>query len=499
MKKSSHKNTVLKIIYTSVQKLKTTTDLSLCKDYILSLFFLRVISGLHDNRYEILTKQFDGNSTVVDEMMRAERIQIPGESIFSYLFAHREERGNGHRINQAFQLLEEANMHKFTDLFKHVNFEDNQLGNEEQTDKLLSQLLYNFEHIDISSILNETGKIFESIIQYFATISGKKSGEFYTPSEVSNLMAQLLEPQEADKIYDPCCGSASLLLEFAKEIRKNDKSSNRFAIFGQEISHSSCSMAKMNIFLHNLENYEIKWGDSIRHPRFLENNSSLKKFNIAVSHPPFSLMQWGSEVAEEDPFKRFKYGIPPKSKGDFAFILHMLNSIDHDNGKMAIVLPHGVLFRAGTEATIRQNLIEKNQLDAVIGLPEKLFYSTNIPTVLLIFKMNKKDSNVLFIDASNGAKSISRNQNSLQTKQIKSIVQCYKDRETVDNLSYLATSNQLKDNNFNCNIPLYVKVLTKTDKVDLGAIRHEQTDLLADLTVLNKQINELVDDLKTSI
>ncbi len=241
-------------------------------------------------------------------------------------------------------------------------------------------------------------------------------------SHTLTLLAKLVEPKEGDMIYDPTCGSGSLLIKASKEI-----GSKNFRLYGQERNGQTHALCKMNMFLHEINDAVIEWGDTIRNPLHLQDNL-LKTFDVVVANPPFSLDKWGEEIASEDSFGRFKYGTPPKSKGDFAFVLHMISSLN-SNGKMGVILPHGVLFRGASEGKIRTKLIEDNLLDAVIGLPANLFFGTSIPACILIFKKNRPNKDIIFIDASREYGK-GKNQNYLredeENNDIKKIVETYK-------------------------------------------------------------------------
>lgn len=268
------------------------------------------------------------------------------------------------------------------------------------------------------------------MISRFAATAGKKAGEFYTPAEVSELMARLVDPQEGDDICDPTCGSASLLMKCGRLIRERS-GTKRYALFGQEAIGSTWALAKMNLFLHAEENHQVEWGDTIRNPKLRTSDDMLRHFDVVVANPPFSLEKWGVETAENDKFARFRRGIPPKTKGDYAFILHMIETLKPGSGRMTVVVPHGVLFRGSTEGKIRQKLIEENLLDAVIGLPEKLFFGTGIPAAILVFRKRKADDSVLFIDASREFVA-GTNQNALSEANLTKIVDTFRARETVD-------------------------------------------------------------------
>lgn len=248
------------------------------------------------------------------------------------------------------------------------------------------------------------------------------------------------------------------------------------------------------MFLHGEDNHKIEWGDTIRNPKLLDKNGDLMLFDVVTANPPFSLDKWGHDEAENDKFSRFRRGVPPKTKGDYAFILHMIETLKPKTGRMGVVVPHGVLFRGSSEGSIRQKLIEENLLDTVIGLPEKLFYGTGIPAAILIFKKEKNDNKVLFIDASNEFKS-GKNQNQLSDENIQKIINTYHNREDVNKYSYLASFDEIKENDFNLNIPRYVDTFEEEEEIDLMAVRAERLELQQQLAELETQMEGYLKEL----
>lgn len=331
------------------------------------------------------------------------------------------------------------------------------------------------------------GDAYEFLIANFASDAGKKGGEFYTPGEVSTLLAKLVGAKDGDRIYDPTCGSGSLLIKAAKEV-----GTQNFRLYGQERNGQTQSLAKMNMFLHEINDAVIEWGDTLRNPLHLENER-LMKFDKIVSNPPFSLDKWGAEDLKDDKYRRFEMGLPPKSKGDYAFISHMIASLN-ENGTAGIILPHGVLFRAASEGKIRKQIIENNWLDAVIGLPENLFFGTGIPACILIFKKNKVDNNVVFIDASKDYEK-GKNQNILRDEDIEKILEAYHNRKEVEKYCHIANFDEIKENDFNLNIPRYIDTFEEEERVNLDQIKKQiliiENDLINIKTDLQLKIEEL--------
>jgi len=483
-----------KAVWAACDTFRGTVDPSIYKDFILTMLFLKYISDVYQDDYDKLEAQHGDNPDLIQAMMAKQRFVLPKGASFWDCFEKRNEAGNGQRIDQALHAIEEANGTKLKNVFQDISFNTDKLGQEKQKNDILRHILEDFGK-DILNLrpsrvgsLDIIGNAYEYLIKHFAAGSGKSAGEFYTPPEVSDLLATILEPQEGDQICDPACGSGSLLMKCGRMVRNNFNGSKKYALFGQEAIGSTWALSKMNMFLHGEDNHRIEWGDTIRHPLLTEkDNSGLLHFDIVTANPPFSLDKWGHEGAADDEYGRFRRGVPPKTKGDYAFISHMIETLKPESGRMAVVVPHGVLFRASSEGKIRQQLIEENLLDAVIGLPDKLFFGTSIPAAILFFKKHKTDDNVMFIDASREFKP-GKNQNHLTNDNIKKIVDTFKVRETTDKYSYLATFDEMKENDFNLNISRYVDVFEEEVEIDLMSVRSKRLELKNKLTTVEVEM-----------
>ena len=492
-------------VWKACDTFRGTVDPSIYKDFILTMLFLKYISDVHQDKVDELSKQFGDNPAMIEAMMASQSFKIPTGSTFWDLYEHRHEAGNGSRIDQALHAIEEANGTKLKNVFQDISFNTDKLGDEKQKNDILRHLLEDFgkETLNLRpsrvGSLDVIGNAYEYLIKHFAAGSGKSAGEFYTPPEVSDLLSILLEPEEGDQICDPACGSGSLLMKCGKQVQKNYNGSKKYALFGQEAIGSTWSLAKMNMFLHGEDNHRIEWGDTIRNPKLQDSNGGLLHFDVVTANPPFSLDKWGHEDAGNDPFARFRRGIPPKTKGDYAFISHMIETLkpgssSKQGGRMGVVVPHGVLFRASSEGKIRKQLIDENLLDTVIGLPEKLFFGTGIPAAILIFRKRKTDDKVLFIDASREFQS-GKNQNLLTTENIQKIVDTYQDRKTVDKYAYLAALEEIQENDYNLNIPRYVDTFEEEEEIDLMAVRSERLALQNELTNLEAEMAGYLEEL----
>ena len=498
-----NQDTVNKALWSACDVFRGTVSADTYKDYILTMLFLKYISDVWQDHYDNYKNEHGDEPELIEELMKSERFVLPRESNFYTLHERRFEPGNGERIDMALHALEEANGTKLKDVgksvFQDISFNTDKLGEEKQKNTILKDLLEVFAvpALDLKpsrvGSLDVIGNGYEFLIKNFAASGGQKAGEFYTPPEVSDLIAELLDPQKGDSICDPACGSGSLLMKCGRKVVSNHNS-KEYALYGQEAIGSTWSLAKMNMFLHGEDNHKIEWGDTIRNPKLLDKNGDLMLFDIVTANPPFSLDKWGYEQAENDKFDRFRRGLPPKTKGDYAFILHMIETLKPVTGRMGVVVPHGVLFRGSSEGKIREKLINENLLDAVIGLPEKLFYGTGIPAAILIFKKQKSDDSVLFIDASREFKS-GKNQNNLTEDNIAKIIATYRARASVDKYAYLATLQEIKDNDYNLNIPRYVDTFEEEAEIDLVAVRAEREQLKTQLAELEVQMEKYLEEL----
>jgi len=423
--------------------------------------------------------------------MQRDRFVLPKGCSFLDLYNQRNESNIGEIINIALEHIEETNKQKLSGVFRNIDFNSEaNLGQTKDRNGRLKHLLEDFNdtRLDLSPSrvgnLDVIGNAYEYLIAKFAAGAGKKAGEFYTPAEVSELIAELVNPQAGERISDPACGSGSLLIKCGNQLIKNG--TKDFALYGQEITGSTWALAKMNMFLHGMDNARIEWGDTIRSPKLIEDDSTMK-FEVVVANPPFSLDKWGHDNAENDPYKRFHRGLPPRTKGDYAFISHMIETTTKDSGRVGVVVPHGVLFRSSSEGKIRQQLIEENLLDAVIGLPSNLFYGTGIPAAVLVFRRNKPDTNVIFIDASREYGD-GKNQNKLRQSDIDKIVATYQARESVDKYAYLASFDEIKENDFNLNIPRYVDTFEEEEEIDIDGVQAEIVQLESELVEVKQEM-----------
>lgn len=504
------RNEIERVLWKACDSFRGKIDSSRYKDYILSMLFVKYLSDVSIEKRAEYAKQYYGDEARIARAMNRERFALEDNSTFGYLYANRNDNEIGQKINIALSSIEEHNSGKLRNVFRAIDFNSEvDFGNVKQKNAILRNLLEDFNGLDLRPSQLDTsdiiGDAYEYMISTFASDAGKKGGEFFTPSQISTLISMLVEPKENDRIYDPTCGSGSLLLKAYKRVP-----TGKAAIYGQEANAQTWALCVMNMFLHGVDDARIWQGDTLANPMNIENDS-LMKFQVVVANPPFSLDKWDSGFlsnansgdkkqekmqASLDIYKRFDWGVPPSSKGDYAFVLHMLHSLDEENGRMAVVLPHGVLFRGANEGKIRQKLIEFNLLDAVIGLPANLFYGTGIPACILVFKKNRPTTDVLFIDASGeGNFEKGKNQNILRDCDIQKIYDTYRKRENIDKYSYVATEDEIKKNEYNLNIPRYVDTFEEEEPIDIDTVKRNIAEIEAELSEVRAQMDKYMEEL----
>ena len=487
-----------KKLWSIANDLRGTMDASEFRNYILGLIFYRYLSEKTEQRaanlleednlsYQAAWANTDYQKDLKDELLEQIGYVIEPQDLFSAMVAEIEKGEQGNFdvevLEKAISKIEESTLghdsqEDFNHLFDDMDLSSSRLGNTVKArSNLIAKVMINLNGIDFmhaDAEIDVLGDAYEYLIGQFAANAGKKAGEFYTPQQVSKILAKIVTLNKTDlkNVFDPTCGSGSLLLRIGDEAKVRH-------YYGQELNSTTYNLARMNMLLHEVsfQDFDIELGDTLEHPHFGD-----MRFEAVVANPPYSA-NWSADAKFLDDERFSSYGrIAPKSKADFAFVQHMIYHLD-DNGTMAVVLPHGVLFRGAAEGTIRQYLIEeKNYLDAVIGLPANVFYGTTIPTCILVFKKCRQDDNtVLFIDASNDFEK-AKNQNNLTDKHVKKIVSAYEKRETVDKYSYVATLDEIKENEYNLNIPRYVDTFEEEEQISLDevatAIQQTQKEIM---------------------
>jgi type I restriction enzyme M protein len=470
------------------------------KDYILIMLFLKFISDVWQQHLDDNLRDLKGDDVRVQRRMQRERFVMPEGSTFDELYAARDADNIGERVDIALEAIESTNKTKLGGVFRNVSFNSaNKLGETKDRNRRIKNLLEDFAKLDLRPghvVEDEAiGEAYIYLIERFASEAGKKAGEFYTPLQVSHVLAKLMAPKPGERICDPACGSGSLLIETAYEIGGKD-----FALFGQEVNGGTHALAKLNMFLHDIDGARIEWGDTLNNPLLIEDDH-LMAFDVVVANPPFSLDKWGAENAPTDKFKRWTRGIPPKSTGDWAFITHMVETAKPKFGRVAVVVPHGVLFRGGAEGKIREAMVRENLLDAVIGLPSNLFQSTSIPVAVLVFDRRREKGgaraetiDVLFIDASRDFKQ-AKTQNILEAVHTAKIIETFKARRDVEKYARVVPAAEIAGNGFNLNMPRYVDTFEAKAEIDVTAVQVEIEQLETELVEVKKRMAVFLQEL----
>lgn len=517
-------------LWSMANELRGTMDASEYRNYILGFMFYRYLSEKQE-KYLIdndIFDQVEGKS--INDLYRQDAVgddlkdyledisgalgyAIAPEDTWTTLMEKiHDSKANAEDFQNIFDHFEEnAQLNSFAEkdfrgVFADVNLNNSRLGNNlaTRTKALIAtaKMVNDFDYFDENGH-DILGDVYEYLIKQFASNAGKKAGEFYTPHEVSKVLAKLvaanMDPnQESFSIYDPTMGSGSLLLTVRDEI-PNGRQKGRVRFYGQELNTTTYNLARMNLMMHGVDygNMTLRNADTLAMdwPDGLDQDGVDRPhfFDAVVANPPYS-QKWDADSSKlKDP--RFKdYGaLAPKGKADYAFLLHSLYHLEQ-NGTMAIVLPHGVLFRGAAEGKIRKALLEKGQIDAIIGMPAGLFYSTGIPTIVMVLKKHRDNRDVLFIDASKGFEK-GKNQNILRDQDIDKIIETYKKRQDVDKYAHLATMDEIKENEFNLNIPRYVDTFEEEPPIDIVALSKEMQDIDQKIAQSEAEFLSLVDDL----
>ena len=518
---STSKKNIENALLRGADSLRDTIDAANYKDYILPLMFVKYLSDTYKEKVEELKKEYEG--VRLERQKRYLPFTVAEDCSFDSLYEQRGLDQIGQIINASLRQIENDNNQQLSGVLSTTDYNsENALGTREHKNAILRALLEDLNTLDLrpSQIEVKEGEVpadvigdaYEYMIGQFASMAGKKAGSFYTPAAVSEVMAQIVQVKPGERVYDPTCGSGSLLIKAAKK-----ENSKQVSIYGQEVNGSSVAMAKMNMYIHEIRDAKIAWGDTLANPMFKDGDGNLLTFDAIVANMPFSKDKWavgfnpGGEAVGQgkkefkmepklDKYHRFDWGVPPASKGDWAFLLHMIASAAV-NGRIAAVAPHGVLFRGAAEGRIRQRVIEENLLDAVIGLPENLFYGTPIPACILVFKKNRTNRDILFIDASgkdeegNLRYKKDKKQNVLEQKHVDAIINAYRERKDVDKFVHVASLEEIKENNYNLNIPRYVDTFVEEELPDLEEVQNNIARLKDEIAEAEAQMARYLEEL----
>lgn len=455
------------------------------RDLVLAMLLLRFLSDL--------TSSHGGQAAAVPGDAS---YCVPDESRFGRLVGARDSAGLGERIDAALAAIERANSGLYG-VFQGISFNSTVLGNVEQKERVLGRLL---DAVDVSALnfgeggsLAKAGAAFacDSLIRHTAELGGRWGGEFYTPPEVSQLLARLMEPTSGEAIGDPCCGTGSLLIACSQFARARSGQGG-CTLLGQEKNGSTWALATMNMVLHGETHHQLEWGDTLRDPKLLDAGGGLTRFDVVVSTPPFSLRDWGHEMAERDVHQRYRRGVPPRMAGDYAFISHMVETLA-PAGRMAAVVTLGVLFRTGAERQIREQLVRENLIDAVIALPTKMFAHTAIPVAILVLRKRKADDGVMFIDASHTYQH-GKTQNVLRESDLSMIEDSYRRRQDVAPYARLVGPAEIAANDFNLSVARYVAAEADEEPINLDALRAERIQLKSELERLEAKQSALLEE-----
>ena len=400
------------------------------KAYIFPMLFFKRISDVYDEEYQIALEESEGDEEYA-QLPEFHRFAIPDG--FHWRDVRETTTNIGLKIEQSLRAIEQANQN-----FLYGIFGDAQWSNKDKLpDRLLTDLVEHFSQYNLSRALvapDMLGQAYEYLIKHFADLTNKKAGEFYTPRSVVHLMGLIIDPKPGESIYDPACGTGGMLIECIDQVKESGEDFRTLKLFGQEKNLTSSSIARMNMFLHGVEEFQVARGDTLRTPAFFDADG-LQSFDCVIANPPFSLKEWGADAWANDPHGRNLAGVPPKGNGDLAWVQHMIKSMREKIGRMAVVLPHGALFRKGAEGKIRAALLKEDLLEAVIGLGPNIFYGTQLAACIMVFRQKKpkqRRNKVLFIDASEQIR-VGRAQNFLEPGHVDTIHQWYREFKDVEN------------------------------------------------------------------
>ena len=468
--------------------LRGPVDAADFKTYIFPLLFFKRISDVYDEERAKIEEEYGPGV----DFAEYHRFQIPLGCQWSDVRATTTNVGQA--LQSALRGIEQANPQMLYGIFG-----DAQWTNKDRlSDALLLDLIEHFSRLSLTNASAQAdvlGQAYEYLIKQFADATRKKAGEFYTPRSVVRLMINILDPQPGETIYDPACGTGGMLLEAVHHVHEAGHRVELLwgKLFGQEKNLTTWSIARINLFLHGVEDFQIVRGDTLRQPAFYKGDH-LATFDCVIANPPFSLEKWGSEIWAHDPFGRNFAGLPSDSTGDYAWVQHMICSMTPASGRMAVVLPHVVLFRSGAEGAIRKQLLEQDLLEAVIGLGPNLFYGTGLAACILVFRQRKAlahQGKVLFVDASRLYRR-ERAQNILTPGQADQILAWVQGYEDVDGIAHVATLDEIAENDHNLNIPRYVAPVLDEDTLSVAEATSRLKQTLAEAYAAEGHLRELL-------
>jgi type I restriction enzyme M protein len=469
-------------------------DASDYKTYIFPILFFKRVCDVYDEEFADALTCVGDAELAKGEMFH--RIQISEQCHWQHVFNQTKDIGLA--LKEAFRGIELANQHLFG-IFGDAGW----TNKERLSDELLATLLNHFNKINlgVASVRDDDmGRAYEYLIKRFADKANKKAGEFYTPRTIVRLMVNILDPKANESVYDPACGTGGMLLETVHHVKEHGGDPRLLKIKGQEKNLTTEAIARMNLFLHGMEDFHIVRGDTLRQPKFIKGDK-LETFDNVIANPPFSLSEWGSELWQNDPYQRNRYGLAPKTNGDFAWVQHMFASLN-DNGRMAVVLPHGVLFRGGAEGKIRTQLLKENHIEAIIGVAANLFYGTGIPACILVLRKQRpaEHQNYMLIINAEEIYTKGRAQNTLSIAQADQIYYLYQSQEQqgpnkaaeIEGIARWVSLTEITENDFNLNIARYVQKPLADETITVAEALLDFKQKLAALEQAEQELEELL-------
>lgn len=488
-------NDLKAFLWKSADILRGKVDASDYKTYIFGLLFYKRISDVWDEEYRAIIDQYHD-----EELARADynhRFQLPKDCRWSEL--QKEAVNIGKKLNDVFDKITAANSPKLDTIFNNLNFANRDVFPNETLQRLVNHFSrYNFGNTYINSDI--LGDAYEYLIKQFASTAGKKGGEFFTPREVERVIVEILKPTAKSHVHDFCAGSGGFLLEAYHYVREHngEKDARKIYLSGQEVILGTFAIAKINMFLHGLDSADIRRGDTIADPKFLNQNGQLETFSHVVTNFPYSIKEWEWDAFVHDKYGRTAgYDLPPKKNADYAFILHAIKVLN-SHGKAGIVVPHGVLFKSDTSGKIRSQIIKNDFIEAVIAMPAKLFFGVGIPVAFLIINKQKpaeRKNKILFIDAEKDYQE-GKNQNTLRNQDIEKIVSAFDGFKDVEKYAHVADMKEIEENDFNLSVRRYVDSSEEEEVIDVVAVKKELTSLEKERAEIDKKVEGFLKELK---